>query len=894
MTPPPRDPPSGRGCLLRLAAVALTVAAILATPSPPAAAQSQWPQARLTGVHPPSATRGSSVVVTLTGSDLEGVDSLRFSHPGFQVEKTADLTFKITVGTDVPLGRHDLRAVGTYGVTNPRVFTVGARPELVEREPNDTVELATPVPMNAVALGTIGQPTDLDHYVFEATKKRRVTLTLEADRIDSPLDASLRLFGPDGQPLAEVHDTIGPDPVLHVVPPHDGLYIVQVRDVTFAGSPDHYYRLVLHDGPVIDAALPASARPGETVELTLFGLGLGEGSRPLNDPNPADFHSPPLEARSLKLILPPETARDATQLAIPTLTAVGDRSGFLVDLDGETTAPKPATPGHPLVRTRPHDPLFLALADPELLPIAEVEPNDGGPKASDPVQTATLPLDLSGAFQTPGDRDVIRFNARKDQVWWIECQAERIDSPALPSWVLQRIDPAQPDQPARDLAVPPDSLDLGAGARWPSATVDTTLRWVVPEDGVYQIVLTDQMGSTRGDPRLRWRLVIRPETGRHEFAAFVAPASPTIHDAVTIPAGGKEIAYVHVQRRMGFAGAVRIEAVELPAGVTCRPVVAGPTQSLVPLVFEAAADAPRAVGPIRLNASSRWPNDETTHPGRLAAGEGVTRRVIPGGLIRPTPNPPFGAARVSREFPAAVRDPKPAVVSARPRRPGGGPEDGPPLAIAVGSILPYRLETRRAEGIAAPIVVASESFAPNLPAANVTVPPDQTQGVLAQPIPSNVTPGLYSFAFNATLTIPFSKDPNAAQKPNINVIVPTETLELDLRPAVVTLALEPAGALELKRGGTLQIKANLTRQNNFAGPVTVEPMPDATADPAAVAQTLTGSVVIPGDASQGVLTLSAATEAPEGPLPGLALRAVAEVDGVKVAFVLPVDLKIVP
>ena len=893
MTTPSRDLPPRRPGRLPMVVVTLVLATTIEAVVRPTTsqAQSQWPQARLTGVNPPSATRGGSVVVTLTGSDLEGVDSLRFSHPGFQVEKTADLTFKVTVGADVPPGRYDLRAVGTYGVTNPRFFTVGARPELAEREPNDNLEQATPLPMNAVAVGTIGQAADLDHYVFEASRRRRVTIALEADRIDSPLDASLRLFGPDGQPLVEVHDTLGPDPTLHVVPLHDGLHVVQVRDVTFAGSPDHRYRLVLHDGPVIDAALPASARPGEAIELTLFGLGLGEDSRPGTD-NADDSAGPALVARALKLNLPSETARSADRLSISTLSAVGDRTGFLVGLDGETTAPKPVAPGQLVFQTRPHDPVFIAQADPGIAPTVEVEPNDGGLKASDPVQTVALPLDLGGAFQTPGDRDVVRFDARKDQVWWIECQAERIDSPALPTWVLQRIDPAQPDHPPHDLATPPDQLDLGAGARWPSATVDTTLRWVVPEDGVYQIGLSDQVGSTRGDPRLRWRLVIRPETGRHEFAAFVVPASPNGHDAVTIPAGGKAISYVHVQRRMGFAGAVRIEAVELPAGVTCRPVVAGPTQSLVPLVFEAVADAPHGVGSIRLNASSRWPNDETTHPGRLATGEGVTRQVVPGGLIRPTPNPPFGAARVVHEFLAAVRGPQPAILSARPIRPGD--ENGPPLAIAVGSTLPYQVEIRRAEGIAAPVVVASKSFAPNLPPANVTVPPNQTQGLLIRPIPGNVPPGLYAFNFNGTLTIPFSKDPNAAQKPNINVIVPSETLELDLRPAVVTLALEPPGALELKKGGTLQIKANLTRLNNYAGPVTIEPMPEATADPATIARTLTGSVVVPGDAAQGVLTLNAANDALEGPLPGLALRAVAEVDGIKIAFVLPIDLKIVP
>ena len=83
---------------------------------------------------------------------------------------------------------------------------------------------------------------------------------------------------PAGTELAESRDVFGVDPFLDVTLPADGRYVIKLHDATYAGSPDHVYRLTVHDGPHLDAILPQAAAPGTSATFTLIGRGLGAGA----------------------------------------------------------------------------------------------------------------------------------------------------------------------------------------------------------------------------------------------------------------------------------------------------------------------------------------------------------------------------------------------------------------------------------------------------------------------------------------------------------------------------------------------------------------------------------------------------------------------------------------
>ena len=59
---------------------------------------------------------------------------------------------------------------------------------------------------------------------------------------------------------------------------------------------------------------------------------------------------------------------------------------------------------------------------------------------------------------------------------------------------------------------------------------------------------------------------------------------------------------------------------------------------------------------------------------------------------------------------------------------------------------------------------------------------------------------------------PFSKDPNAKSKPNVNLAEPSNPITLVVRPAPATVAVNTKGGA-LKAGGTLEIEVTVTRQN---------------------------------------------------------------------------------
>ena len=128
----------------------------------------QLPQARLHSIFPPGGQIGTTVELRLSsGADLDEVDRLSFNHPDITaVQKMQESggkqqpvanTFVVTIGPDVPAGLYEARAAGYYGLTNPRTFVVGQRPEVKETEPNNAVEQATAIEADTVINAAAGR-----------------------------------------------------------------------------------------------------------------------------------------------------------------------------------------------------------------------------------------------------------------------------------------------------------------------------------------------------------------------------------------------------------------------------------------------------------------------------------------------------------------------------------------------------------------------------------------------------------------------------------------------------------------------------------------------------------------------------------------------------------------
>src|SRR5215510_2562663 len=89
-----------------------------------ALARADLPAVRFDRLTPLGGAAGSTVDLEIAGVDLEGVDSLLFDHPGLKATFVKERHFRLTIAADVPPGTYDVRLVGRFGVSNPRIFSV--------------------------------------------------------------------------------------------------------------------------------------------------------------------------------------------------------------------------------------------------------------------------------------------------------------------------------------------------------------------------------------------------------------------------------------------------------------------------------------------------------------------------------------------------------------------------------------------------------------------------------------------------------------------------------------------------------------------------------------------------------------------------------------------------
>lgn len=702
-------------------------------------AWAQLPQHRLQSVYPAGGQAGETVAVQVGGADLEQVDGLWFNHPAIRAFHVKGPEFRVAIPSGISAGLYDVRAVGPLGVSNPRTFVVGERPESRETEPNNTADKASPIVLNSVVNGRSDAQADVDWFAFEGKKDQHLFLDLAASRIDSRLEGIIRVQGPDGRELAVSRSDVAVDPMLDLTLPVDGRFGIEVRDVVYAGSPDHGYRLTIHNGPYLDAIGPTA-----TAKVALLGRGLPDA-----EPTGLQIDHRPL-GRLLLDLTPPGPSKLDDPVFAPWPAQMALRRGFEYRLRG--------TSGW-------SNPVFHPVADGPVT--IEREPND-----AEHAQDVELPIEIAGTFGVEGDIDAYRFHAKKGDVWMIEANAERIGSPADPAFVLQRL----PEKgPAQDILNGDDRPDLVPGTLLGTSTTDTVARWQVPEDGAYRLVINDLYHSQRGDPRFNYRLQVRRE--RPDFRLFLVPPDPNALGGLTVRAGGRVAAVVLAARLDGFDRPILIEPLGLPDGVTCDPVIIGRGQTQAPIVFSARAGANPAVGPVTLKGRSLAADrkDVLDYTNGMGLDPELEHEALPGAPIWPSANlngqVVAGPARISRGSVLAVRDGSPFQLTAEPAGRVAGPGDSVELNIKVD----------RHPDFQDAVKVAVADLSAKLEASpTVEIAKDKASASLTLKVAKDAPPGIYTFTLRGTGAFPFNKDPKAKEKPKVNVSEPSNLIRLTI------------------------------------------------------------------------------------------------------------------
>lgn len=667
------------------------------------AAVAQLPTARLYGVFPAGGQAGSRFELEVAGVDLDGIGPdaparLVASHPGITAEPTmrpARLTeggpqvvpnrFFVEIAPEVPPGTYELRVQGCYGLSNPRAFVVGTRPEIRELEPNHEPADATELALEAVANGVLDGNGDVDVYRLSLAAERTL-IVCEARQLDSRAVPSLVLYDERGVQLDTATSGLAGRAILDVTPPQPAVYYVAVHDAAYGGDGmlGYVYRLRATTGPHVDLVFPPAVPAGQTCRLTLFGRNLG-GTRA--DGVRIGGHA--LEQLAVEVAVPAAPAIAlAGQPAAPTSVASGgsEPSGAaaagLVLAQGEyapslwelapraldgfdyvfSTAAGAASP----VR------LFFAAA-----PIVdEREPNN---RASD-AQPLQPPCEVAGRFWR-ADRDWYDFEARSQQTFWIEVFAQRLGLAADPLLVVQQL---VHDEQGKEQAVELASVDdLDDEPDQPNYTEskDPALLFVAPADGRYRLLVRDLSGNPAADPRHVYRLVIRPAQPDFFVAALprMAGVNEDPNDRTPAPwplvlrRGGVETIDLVLYRRDGFDAEVEVRVDSLPPGVHAAPAVFGPGVSTTSLALIADEDV--APGLAHLKVVARG----------LVGGRTVERVALAGTVPFDPRRPPLPRARASTALPLSLLD------------------EQAPFAARLGEAQESVLRTSRAGRLAIPI-----------------------------------------------------------------------------------------------------------------------------------------------------------------------------------------------
>jgi hypothetical protein len=337
--------------------------------------------------------RGGSLELTLSGTNLADPVALWTNIPGAKATIPTDnnngktptaLRVKLDVPKETPLGLYAVRLATARGMSNLRLFCIDELPHVSAAATARKKETAQALTWPCVVVGKADQE-QTDYFKVNVKTGQRLSFEVLGRRLGSAFDPQLALVDArSGRELAYSNDSPGlqSDARLTYTFKEAGDYLIELRDVTYRGGEDFYYRLRVGDFPCATAPIPMAAKRGSKVALRFAGPHV-EGVSPVEVTVPTD----------------------------PSVTALWVAPKGLNGLFGW--------------------PASLAVSD--LDELVEQEPNNEPAKAN----RIPVPCGVTGRFEQKGDIDHFIFAAKKGQRYAIEARTQELHSPTEVYMVLK-------------------------------------------------------------------------------------------------------------------------------------------------------------------------------------------------------------------------------------------------------------------------------------------------------------------------------------------------------------------------------------------------------------------------------------------------------------------------
>ncbi len=675
----------------------------------------ELPSVRFDRIQPLGLGVGTSLEVEVIGRDTEEVNALRFDHPGLSAELLKPGRFKVKAESNVPAGTYDVRLVGKYGVSNPRILsvTVGLT-DVAEKEPNNEPDQAQAVELNSAINGS-SDGNGQDIYKFHLKKGQRVTIDCQAMKLGSQLDANLILSSGSGQSLASSGDYHGRDPFIDFAAPEEADYFATVHDLIYRGGLP--YRLVISTLPEVENVFPRAVQAGQTVNITAYGRNLKEGggtSVPLQ-----------LEEFTFPLTVPSDLGKQRQFAFIehPSDHSVAPTASTFMLNGYQLRVPVGAGALHP-----------ASMLVTDLPVVLDTEPND---ERTQP-QKLTLPAVVSGRFDKLRDADWFELDVPESAAgdYVFEVYSERIGGQSDPYLGLY-------DDKGTSVG---EMDDFGPRANAFDAHIrDPYGSFSLQGKRKYYVVVQDRY--SRGGPRYQYVLSIRKPVPDFDVAAIHSEnPGPS---GVNVWAGGAVFMDVIIHRHQGFSGQVVLTAEGLPPGVHAAATSLF-NNDRTTFVFWADENAPVGVAPVKIIGTATIDRQP------------LKREVRPYTRVWTDANP--GSSLPMRELVVGVREKAPYLVKLQPDR----------VNVEAGKEVQLKVQISRYwPEFKDKITLIPLSFPGPIQMPTVEIPAGSNEGTVKFTVQNGTRPGDYTVSVLGQAQVPFNKDPMAKDKPNTLVSSPS-------------------------------------------------------------------------------------------------------------------------
>ena len=390
----------------------------------------------------------------------------------------------------------------------------------------------------------------------------------------------------------------------------------------------------------------------------------------------------------------------------------------------------------------------------------EVEPNNDPATAT----ACEAPIALAGVIAQPGDVDCFKFTGKKGQQFDVRVLARGIRSPLDPVLNINRVGGA------------------GVAGNDDSGGPDSYLRLVVPEDDEYVIFIQDHL--RKGGVDYAYRVEITPVKPR--LVMGLPERSQFVDITIDVPQGNRTAALVSASRA-DFGGNLVVDIKDLPAGIAFQTDTMPANQTIVPVLFTAAADAPLAGRLADVVGRHEDPNqnieghlEQTTSMVRGQNNINVWTHTADRMAVAVTQAVPFSIEIVQPKVPI-VRD---------------------------GS-LALKVQAKRQEGFTAPISVYMLYNPPGIGSpSSVTIPEGQTEVIMPLTANSGAEVRTWKIAAMGSATVG-----------NGSVLVSSQLADLEIAEPFVGFAYNAAA---VEKGKETDVVITVTKNKDFDGSAKVE------------------------------------------------------------------------